>query len=89
MAGAVLCGNIFSGLYMIRVIFWPRLLHVLLRFIDGYDMGNKYKFDHTFSYDQAALWMVQYVRLSACPSVRLPYHSHNVPVVVSSWNCQD
>ena len=43
-----------------------------------------------FSCDQAALWMVQSVCLSVCPSVRLsvrPSHLFDyVPINVSSWN---
>ena len=36
-----------------------------------------------FSCDQAALWMVQSVHPSVCPSVT-PFH--HVPIIVSSWN---
>ena len=46
-----------------------------------------------FSCDQAALWMVQSVRLSVCPSVRLSVClSHlfdYVPIILSSWNFQE
>ena len=38
-----------------------------------------------FSCDQAALWMVQSVRLSVCPSLLF----HYVPIIVSSWNFQE
>ena len=46
-----------------------------------------------FSCDQAALWMVQSVRLSVRPSVRLSVcQSHlfeYVPIILSSWNFQE
>ena len=46
-----------------------------------------------FSCDQAALWMVQSVRLSVCPSVCpsvRPSHLFDyVPINVSSWNFQE
>ena len=46
-----------------------------------------------FSCDQAAIWLVQSVCLSVCPSVRLsvrPSHLfHHVPIIVSSWNFQE
>ena len=38
-----------------------------------------------FSCDQAALWMLQSVRLSVCPSLLF----HYVPIIVSSWNFQE
>ena len=38
-----------------------------------------------FSYDQAALWMVQ----SVCLSVRPSNLFDNVPIMVSSWNLQE
>ena len=38
-----------------------------------------------FSCDQAALWMVQPVRLSVCLSVCLSYLFHYVPIIVSSF----
>ena len=45
-----------------------------------------------FSCDQAALWMVQSVRLSLRPFVRLSvslwHHFHGVPLIVPSWNFQ-
>ena len=50
-----------------------------------------------FSCDQAALWMVQFVRpsvrpsvrLSVCPSVRPSHLFDYVPIIVSSWNFQE
>ena len=42
-----------------------------------------------FSCDQAALWMVQSVRLSVCPSVRPSHLFDYVPIIVSSWNFQE
>ena len=52
---------------------------------------------NVFSCDQAALWMVQSVRLSVCPSVCLSVRpsvclSHlfdYVPIILSSWNFQE
>ena len=41
-----------------------------------------------FSCDQAALWMVQSVRPSVRPSVRLLHLFDYVPIIVSSWNFQ-
>ena len=43
----------------------------------------------TFSFDQAALWMVQSVRLSVCPSVCMSHLFQYVPVLISSWNFQE
>ena len=46
-----------------------------------------------FSCDQAALWMVQSVRLSVCPSVCpsvcLSHLFDYVPIILSSWNFQE
>ena len=46
-----------------------------------------------FSCDQAALWMVQSVRLSVClsvcPSVCLSHLFDYVPIIVSSWNFRE
>ena len=44
---------------------------------------------HIFSCDQAALWMVQSVRLSVCPSVCLSHLFDYVPIILSSWNFQE
>ena len=42
-----------------------------------------------FSCDQAALWMVQSVRLSVRPSVRPSHLFDYVPIITSSWNFQE
>ena len=46
-----------------------------------------------FSCDQAAIWLVQSVRLSVRPSIRpsvcLSHLFHHVPIIVSSWNFQE
>ena len=42
-----------------------------------------------FSCDQAALQMVFSVRPSVCLSVCLSHLFHHVPIIVSSWNCQE
>ena len=56
---------------------------------------NSVHSSYIFSCDQVALWMVQSVRLSVCPSVRpsvrlsvTPFF-HHVPIIVSSWNFQE
>ena len=50
-------------------------------------------FCNIFSCDQAALWMVQSVCLSVCPSVRpsvcLSHLFDYVPIILSSWNFQE
>ena len=43
------------------------------------------KSHYVFSCDQAALWMVQSVCLSVCPSHLFDY----VTIIVSSWNFQE
>ena len=52
-----------------------------------------YWLDSIFSCDQAAIWLVQSVRLSVRLSIRLsvcPSHLfHHVPIIVSSWNFQE
>ena len=42
-----------------------------------------------FSCNQAALWMVQSVRLSVCVSVRPSQLFDYVPIIVSSWSFQE
>ena len=54
---------------------------------------DKYFVLQLFSCDQAALWMVQSVRLSVCLSdclsVRPSHLFDYVPIIVSSWNFQE
>ena len=46
-----------------------------------------------FSCNQAAIWLVQSVRLSVrpsvCLSVRLSHLFHHVPIIVPSWNLEE
>ena len=48
-------------------------------------VGQIFASSYLFSCDQAAIWLVQSVRLS----VRLSHLFHHVPIIVSSWNFQE
>ena len=56
-------------------------------------LGRNNRIPYIFSCDQAALWMVQSVRLSVCPSVCpsvcLSHLFDYVPITLSSWNFQE
>ena len=73
---------------------WRRFIHLFISFHWGLGWGgvggeSPSGYRKVFSCDQAAIWLVQSVRPSVCPSVRPSHLFHHVPIIVSSWNFQE
>ena len=71
-------GNLF--LLILCSLWWVQIVGYVL-------VCRSYSF--IFSCDQAAIWLVQSVRLSVRPSVCLSHLFHHVPIIVLSWNFQE
>ena len=79
----------FSGYLFTQSTMWLWIRNISRCMLSN-ALANKYWFrEHIFSCDQAALWMVQSVRLSVRPSVRPSRLFDYVPIIVSSWNFQE